>query len=298
MNKAEYNALMMSSIKSLDTEEKVDLAIFRPLGLRIALLAKRLGITPNVITIVSVFAGVAAGHLFYYDDILINILGILCLSLGSTLDSADGQLARMTGQCSEFGRILDGVAGYLWFVSIYLNLILRFYPEFGLPMVAGIVLGVLSHSYQSGVADYYRNAHLTIVVGKGELADTEELKKNSADEKSAFSRFVSKIYIAYTEIQQGRTKNFRALWHFLRSNPEIASYSETKAKFRRFSLPLQKYCNGMTLNSRFFAIYFAMILNNIWVYIAYEVIVLNIVVAYTIHMHERGSKKLLDELQA
>ena len=25
MNKAEYNALMMSSIKSLDTEEKVDL---------------------------------------------------------------------------------------------------------------------------------------------------------------------------------------------------------------------------------------------------------------------------------
>ena len=80
MNKAEYNALMMSSIKSLDTEEKVDLAIFRPLGLRIALLAKRLGITPNVITIVSVFAGVAAGHLFYYDDILINILGILCFT--------------------------------------------------------------------------------------------------------------------------------------------------------------------------------------------------------------------------
>ena len=39
------------SLKSMDTEEHIDLAFYRPIGFMWAQIAARLGITPNVITI-------------------------------------------------------------------------------------------------------------------------------------------------------------------------------------------------------------------------------------------------------
>ena len=42
------------SLKSLDTEEHIDLYFYRPLGFAWAKLAARLGVTPNVITVASI----------------------------------------------------------------------------------------------------------------------------------------------------------------------------------------------------------------------------------------------------
>ena len=44
-------------------------------------------------------------------------------SCTAVVDSADGQLARMTGQMSEFGRVLDGVSGYVTHVAVYLAIV-------------------------------------------------------------------------------------------------------------------------------------------------------------------------------
>ena len=38
------------SLKSMDTEEHIDLAFYRPIGYAWACLAKKLGVTPNAIT--------------------------------------------------------------------------------------------------------------------------------------------------------------------------------------------------------------------------------------------------------
>ena len=67
-----------ATLKSTDTEEWIDLLFSRPIGYRWALLFRRLGVTPNAITIASIFLGIAAGILFYYNDLLINIIG-MCL---------------------------------------------------------------------------------------------------------------------------------------------------------------------------------------------------------------------------
>ena len=48
------------------TEEHIDLAFYRPIGFMWARLAARVGVTPNAITIASIFLGVGAGILFYY----------------------------------------------------------------------------------------------------------------------------------------------------------------------------------------------------------------------------------------
>ena len=127
-NKINNKQQLQASLKSADTEEWVDLLFYRPIGYRWALFFHKLGITPNAVTIASIFLGVAAGVLFYYNDLRLNLIGMCLLIWANMYDSADGQLARMTGQKSEIGRMLDGLCGDLWFFSIYVAICLRLTP--------------------------------------------------------------------------------------------------------------------------------------------------------------------------
>lgn len=80
------------TLKSMDTEEHIDLWFYRPIGYMWAKLAARFGITPNAITIASIFLGVGAGVAFYYNNIWINILGMILLVWANSFDSADASL--------------------------------------------------------------------------------------------------------------------------------------------------------------------------------------------------------------
>ena len=97
----------------MDTEEFIDIHFYRPIGYQWALFFNKLGVSPNSITIASIFIGIAAGICFYFQSLAINVIGMLLLIWANSYDSADGQLARMTGQKSALGRILDGAAGDL-----------------------------------------------------------------------------------------------------------------------------------------------------------------------------------------
>lgn len=54
---ATFKELLQVSFKSADTEEWLDVHFTRPIGLVFALLWNKLGIHPNVITILSIFLG-------------------------------------------------------------------------------------------------------------------------------------------------------------------------------------------------------------------------------------------------
>ncbi len=160
------------SLKSMDTEETFDLIFYRPIGYGWALLAKKLGITPNAITIASIFLGVGAGVAFYFNNIWINILGVILLVWADSFDSADGQLARMTKQYSRIGRILDGLSGDFWFAAIYVAICLRenvtsefFSAHHWVIWVMAVVTG-FCHATQAAMGDYYRQFHLFFLKGK------------------------------------------------------------------------------------------------------------------------------------
>lgn len=76
---SQYRAEYRASLKSSDTEEWFDLVFYRPIGFAWALLCRRLGVTPNVITVASIFIGVAAGIMFYFDSLWMNVAGMLLL---------------------------------------------------------------------------------------------------------------------------------------------------------------------------------------------------------------------------
>ena len=70
-----FRQMLQASFKSEDTEEWLDVHFTRPIGLFFALVWKRLGVHPNVVTIISIFLGVAAGVMFYSTDLWANVAG-------------------------------------------------------------------------------------------------------------------------------------------------------------------------------------------------------------------------------
>ncbi|MCM1006196.1 MAG: CDP-alcohol phosphatidyltransferase family protein [Prevotella sp.] len=304
MSKSEYQ----STLKSSDTEEWFDLVFYRKVGYAWALLARKLGVTPNAITIASIFLGVGAGICFYYQNIWINIAGMLLLVWANSFDSADGQLARLTHQYSRLGRILDGVSGDFWFLSIYICICLREMHTPGIFMEDKWAIWVIAvaagfcHSLQAAQADYYRQLHLFFVKGKegSELDSSDTLKKKLAEmpEKgNFFQRLVLKFYIGYTVSQEKRTPAMQAMRKALlkKFNGGVPS-AEFRESFRRASLPLMKYTNILSFNTRCFALFISIAIGIPWLYFAFELTVMNVLLIYMMYNHEDICRKFTTEL--
>ena len=300
--KRNFKQLLHASFKSEDTEEWLDVKFTRPVGLAMALVAERLRIHPNAITIFSIFVGAAAGFMFYSTDTWYNVAGVALLMLANFCDSADGQLARLTGQKTLIGRMLDGFSGDVWFFAIYLAIALRLWPQdipftncqWGLVGVAlCAVAGFLCHSPQSSLADYYRQAHLFFLLGqKGSELDTSAAQRaiyESLPRKGAF--WAHKFYYNYTNYcrsQEKRTPEFQRFYHGV-----ISRYGDAenipvglREEFRRGSLPLMKYANLLTFNSRAILVYATALLDVPYVYPLVEIVVFTFVYRYMRSTHE------------
>ncbi|MDE5888236.1 MAG: CDP-alcohol phosphatidyltransferase family protein [Muribaculaceae bacterium] len=298
-----------STLKSMDTEETFDLIFYRPIGYRWALLAKRLGVTPNVITIASIFLGVGAGVAFYFNNFWINLLGVFLLVWADSFDSADGQLARMTKQYSRIGRILDGVSGDIWFAAIYVAICLRenvtsdfFSAHHWVIWVMAVVTG-FCHATQAAMADYYRQFHLYFLKGEegSELESAARLWERFHElswKKNFWSKLTLAFYTNYTVGQEKRTPWMQKLRAALKARYGKVIPQSFRDAFREKSKPLMKYTNILSFNTRSFALFAAILIFQMpWLYFAFELTVLNIVLIYMVVRHEKICKDFVAELQ-
>lgn len=296
------------SLKSFDTEEHIDLAFYRPLGFAWAYLFRKIGVTPNAVTVASIFLGVGAGVCFYFDNIWISVLGIFLLVWANTFDSCDGQLARLTGSYSPLGRILDGLSGDLWFLAIYIAVCLHenhfsaFFGEHAWLIWAIAAAAGICHGKQAAMADYYRQFHLFHVKGRegSELDTASDLEKRLAA-LSWWHDFWRKItltfYTKYTANQEAWTpwmqKLRRALAEKYPDGQIPAAYRE---KFRAASRPLMKYTNILTFNWRSIVLFITVLAGQPWLYFVFELTVLNILLIYMVRRHETICRSFLAAL--
>ena len=290
-----------STLKSLDTEEFIDIHFYRPIGYRWALLFQKLGISPNTVTIASIFIGIASGICFYPQDLTINIIGMLLLIWANSYDSADGQLARLTGQKTPLGRILDGTAGDLWFISIYAAICLRLTPQWGIWIWLFAATTGFFHSKQAAMADYYRNIHLLFLKGKSgsELSHSPQLKENFKKmswKKDFIYKLFEMFYINYTQGQEAWTPRFQAMMQRIRTKHNGQAPTEFCQAFRLRSLPLMKYTNMLSFNTRVIALFVSLFIDMPWLYFVFEMTVLNSMLLYMIRTHERICKEMIDSL--
>ena len=238
------NEKYRATLKSAETEDWLDLHVIRPFCYYCAVFFAKFDIHPNTVTIWSMIIGAVSAIFFgcssfYYGGtmgLVYNLIAVVLLMVADILDCTDGQLARMTGKKSRMGRILDGVAGFAWFIPIYHVLVYRFYLhhdlEFNFLGIAdtqqnvliatavvyalGLIAGIAGLAGQQRLADYYIQVHLFFLKGeKGSELDNSKRQQEIYDKMTPEThtwaeRYFQKSYIDYT-----LTFNFRETWLFL-----------------------------------------------------------------------------------
>lgn len=296
---SELNKEYEASLKSIETENLIDRIFYRPIGFRIARALRNTGITPNMVTIFSIFVGAAAGFLFYRQTLILTICGILSLILANILDCVDGQLARLTGIKSEIGRILDGVAGDIWFTCVYVSFALILSERYGTYwLFVPAFMSGFSHLFQANITDYYKTVHLYFISkekGK-ELQTVDQIKAQYKEMKPGISRFFVRAYRWYTQLQMHTTPRLQQLLQTLKERYGDEIPEDIRLKFRRQSSQLmKKYIDLLTFNGRTIIMFIIVLTGQVWAYFIYEIVVLNIVLAISVHKHEKMCATLLNE---
>ena len=325
------NEEFKKTLKSSDTEDWLDLHFVRPFCYYWALLFARLDIHPNTVTILSMFIGAGSAIFFgcasfYYngmEGLMFNIIAVLMLCLADIFDCTDGQLARMTGKKSKLGRILDGLAGFTWFIPIYHAMIYRFYLhhdlEFqwlgiedtpanalivtGIAYIIGVIAGFMGTGGQQRLADYYIQVHLFFLKGeKGSELDNSKRQQEIYDQMDettpAYERYFQKTYIDYTKKQEASTPQFQRLLDKLRSKfgSLDAIPQEFREEFRQYSLPVIKWNGLLTFNFRSFWLFLFCLLDVPVIYFIWEIVGMGLLYLYVKRRHEAFCRKMADKL--
>lgn len=235
--------------------------------------------------------------------------GVFLLVWANSFDSADGQLARMTGQYSRLGRILDGLSSEIWFFAIYLAICLRevhtshFFIQHPWAIWVLAAITGFCHGVQASMADYYRQFHLFFIKGKegSELETAQPLWDQFHElswKKNFFKKLVMGFYANYTTGQEKRTPWMQKLRKVLKNKFGNDIPAWFRGEFRQKSLPLMKYTNILSFNVRSFALFASVLIFRMpWLYFAFEVIVLNVILVYMVARHERICKSFVYNLK-
>ncbi len=293
-----------ATFKSQDTEEWLDIHFTRPLGLLWANFFNAFNVHPNVVTVLSIFLGLAAGIMFGFDDVRLNVIGVFLLVWANLYDSCDGQLARMTGKKTRWGRILDGFAGDVWFFAIYVAISIRLTPEWGLWIWALCAFsGFICHGKQCQLADYYRNIHLYFLRGK-DGSELDNADKLTAEFQTLTWRkdFAWKLFLYfyrnYTRSQEQMTPAFQRFKIRLDARFGLNLPQCLRDDFRAGSKPLMKWANILTFNTRAIVLYIAVLVGQPWIYPVFEVTVMNILFFYMRARHEHLCTAMAQKISA
>ena len=146
--------------------ELADVYFFHPLGAVLARLAAALRMSPTQVTVIGALVGVAGGALLYDEDL--GLVAFALLILHGIIDSADGQLARLTGNATELGKVLDGGAGYVTHAAIYLGIAAGLLNRGGSSVVfLWMVLAGIASAAHAQMYEYHRTA---LHLGRGQRA--------------------------------------------------------------------------------------------------------------------------------
>ena len=198
-----------SSLKPPETEEVVNQLFNRPVAFIIAKVFYKLKRSPNFITLWSMLFGVSSGYFFYKGDYNSLIIAAILLEMMILFDCADGQLARMTGNSSKFGKTLDGLADMLTHFSIFYGIAIgmclssgRIYPLFL------AVLSQLTFYLHIMLYDHFKNVFIHVTkpdyVDKVETPDELKYKVKKDIEKYGKNNtkvFISKLYYYFYKIE-------------------------------------------------------------------------------------------------
>ena len=153
------------------------------------------------------------------------------------------------------------------------------------------------------MADYYRQFHLYFVKGPegSELENADSLMqkyRTMSWRRQPWAKLVLLFYINYTVGQEARTPKMQKLRRLLHARYGNNIPVEFRERFRKASLPLMKYTNILSFNTRSLALFVSILIFRMpWLYFAFELTVLNILMVYMVVKHENICHAFIKELE-
>ena len=286
-----------ASRKSDDTDDPLDELLFHPASIRLAHVFIRHGVSANAVTLLSLLFGVSGSLLFFPQNRWITLAGIVCEIIAAILDNCDGQIARLTHTCSQFGRVLDGMTDITNFLAVYIVIGIRMTAE-TIPFTNTawsfyiwplLLLAMLCHAGQARMADYYRGLHLYFLEGSDSstLARSRDLKAELAalpKGSPLYERVYRLFYLIYTKDQERHTPRAQRLLSAIEAKggaaPELAEAYVVRS--RRYI----QLTNVLTYNIRAFSLYILLLLGLHAFYFPLVIVLLEAVKWYMIMKYE------------
>lgn len=282
-----------SALKDETVEEWVNLHLHRRLAF--ALIRPMQGrfeaISPNHLTFLSGALGVCAGicsHRSVEDGPAWLALGALLLMVSAVVDCADGMLARLRRQSSEFGRLLDGLVDQVTGLSAWYGICYAVTTGIELPgewpLCVFALLSVILH-----VAVYDQMKSSFVALTSPRIAAAPSKRPQSGFER-AVGALHSTVYGAITRAVGGG---------------DAAPLDCDPAAARRHLSPAMRKITYLGLGTQFFVLYSAALLGaltHVWVTFLFAQVLLSVVlnawVVVALISWKRGMARLRAEQAA
>jgi hypothetical protein len=301
--KEALHSRVQSTYKAREVEGVLDRYFYRPIGFRLAEWFAQLKMTPATVSLLAGVSGVIAGHLYYYRDLRINIMGMVLHVCANALDNADGQLARLTQRESRKGRIIDSVADHLVFVSIYFHLALRCVTEGSSPGIWVLALAAgISHALQGAAADYYRSTYLYFVANGGviRIDSSSEVGldyRRWSWRQNPWDKLLLALYLNFTRQQEALAPHLKKLRDTASELFRGGIPGWLQARYRNLAGPLLKWWGLLMTNTRMLVLFAVLLIGQPIYFFWFELIPLNLLFVYLIFREETMAESMQEVAQ-
>jgi hypothetical protein len=287
-----------ATYKAREVEGLLDLYFYRPIGLRLAEFFRQLKMTPAAVTLLGGICGIVAGHLYFYRDLRINIVGMALHVCANALDNADGQLARLTQRESRKGRIMDSVVDHLVFASVYVHLTLRCFLQDPSPAIWLLALAAgISHALQGAAADYYRSTYLYFVANGGRIRidSSSEVRldyQKCSLRQGAWDKFLLALYLNFTRQQEVLAPHLKKLRDVASDLFQGQMPGWLRARYRNLAGPMLKWWGLLMTNTRMVILFVLLLIGQPIYFFWFELIPLNVLFVYLIFREETMAESM------
>lgn len=253
--------------RTYEIEDPTNLYFIHPISARLVPVFARYGIKPNTVSLIGMGCGILAGVAYhFYSAHWCAVLGFVLMLAWHVMDGADGQLARLTKNYSELGKVLDGICDYVTFTAVYAGLALAMSASMGgwawaLAACAGAAHAVQSAAYEMQRQDYN-------FWGWGRLSAA--LPKLDAKPKG-ITGYLHQLYARVQLWASGGAAGFHAeLAARLRASPR--QEATLRAAYREYFAPVIRRWGLLCANYRTLGLFIAALVKLPALYFVFEIV--------------------------
>ena len=282
-----------------EIEEVTNRYLIHPVARRLTPLLARLHVPPNAVSLAGMACGILAGLAYNRcQDRRFAVAGLFLMILWHLMDGVDGQLARLTGRQSRFGKLLDGICDYVTFTSVYVGLAVALDRQYGGWMWVLVVAAGISHAVQAAAYEAQRQDYDFFGWGRGSAIATDPGLRPPG-QPSAFrpgaSDRLHRIYAGLQLLTVGASAGSRrTLASMLQSGSERAA--SIRRQYRAAFAPTLRRWSMLSANCHTIGIFCFAVLKLPLYYFVFETCCLNAVLLFLLVRQQRRYRLFLSSL--